>query len=57
MSIPQESARKTLDKTVGWYTAEIHDISEQARSLLENYSKIPPDQVITHVLTIVSIEP
>ena len=57
MSVPPKSASKTPDKTVGWYTAEIHDISEQARSLLVNYSKISPDQVIAHILTIVSLEP
>ena len=57
MSVAEESASKTLDKTVPWYTAEIHDLSFPARSLLENYSKISPDQVITHILAIVSLEP
>lgn len=54
MSVPEELAGLTPDKAVAWYTAEIHDLSLPARSLLENYSKISPDQVIPHILTIVS---
>lgn len=57
MSVPEESAGQTRGKTVSWYTAEIQNLSEPARSLLENYSKISPDQVITHILAIVSQEP
>lgn len=56
MSVPEESGSKTPDKTMGWYTAEIHNLNSPARSLLENYSKIPSDQVISHILAIVSLE-
>lgn len=56
MSVPEDSTSRTPDKRVPWYTAEIHDLSLPARSLLENYSKISPDQVITHILAIVSLK-
>lgn len=42
---------------VPWYTADLETISEPARQLLETYSKIPPDQVIPHIIRIVRPSP
>jgi hypothetical protein len=42
------------DKTVGWYKPTLESINEAQRDLLENYSHIPPERVIPHILEIVS---
>jgi hypothetical protein len=44
----------TKDKNVRWYTAELSDekVHASTRELLENYSKIPSDQVVPHILKI-----
>jgi N-acetyl-anhydromuramyl-L-alanine amidase AmpD len=55
MSDLKESRVKSPNTSLPWYTAEIHSLSSAARDLLENYSKITPDQVIAHVLAIVSL--
>lgn len=55
MSDMEDSGVKSPDKSLAWYTAEIHHLSAAARDLLENYSKIPREEVIAHVLTIVSL--
>jgi hypothetical protein len=55
MSKIQESRVETPNKSVPWYTEEIHDLSPAARELLENYSKVSPNRVISHILMIVSI--
>ena len=44
----------TRDKTVPWYKADIGEIPESARELLEKYSGISPDRVVSHVYKIVS---
>lgn len=49
---PQIKAR---GKDVHWYKADIGPVSEPARQLLENYSRIPPDQVIPHIAQVVSL--
>lgn len=41
------------DKSVGWYTPTLENVSEAQRDLLENYSHIEPDRVIPHILEIV----
>jgi len=38
------------DKDVGWYDKGEPNISQATRTLLEKYSKIPPDQVIPHLM-------
>ena len=43
----------TRDKSVGWYTPTLENISEAQRDLLENYSHIAPDRVIPHILEVV----
>lgn len=48
----QSSAR---DKNVPWYTADFTDLQPSARALLEQYSKIPPEQVVPHILDIVCL--
>jgi len=40
------------DKDVGWYLKNIENVSDSTRALLENYSKIPSDQVVSHCLKI-----
>ena len=41
---------KAQIKNVQWYKADLETVSPQARELLENYSHIPPDEVIPHIL-------
>lgn len=43
----------TRDKSVGWYTPTLENISEPQRDLFENYSHIAPDRVIPHILEVV----
>lgn len=38
-----------------WYTENVTKIPPEARELLEQYSKIPPQDVIPHVLNLVSL--
>lgn len=44
------------DKSVRWYTNTLEDVSSGTQELLENYSKIPKDQIIPHCLKVVSID-
>lgn len=43
----------TRDKSVGWYTPTLDNVSDVQRDLLENYSHIKPDRVIPHILEVV----
>lgn len=45
---------KSREKDVHYYTADLETVNEPARRLLEKYSGIPPDQVVPHILEIVS---
>ncbi|KAK8214704.1 hypothetical protein M8818_002284 [Zalaria obscura] len=47
----------TRDKSVPWYTSSVKDVSEGTRELLEKYSHIPRDQIIPHILKVVSTLP
>ncbi|TVY16206.1 Methyltransferase ausD [Lachnellula arida] len=40
------------DKSVGWYTPTLENITEVQRDLLENYSHLAPDRVIPHILEV-----
>lgn len=42
------------EKSVAWYDKTFSGVPADARELLETYSQIPPDQVESHVLSIVS---
>ncbi|KAI9705126.1 MAG: hypothetical protein M1836_006909 [Candelina mexicana] len=42
----------TRDKDVPWYTENVEAISDEARELLENYSKIPAEKVNAHILKV-----
>lgn len=44
----------TRDKEVKWYKKDIGTLSQGTRELLENYSKIPSEQVVPHCLKTVS---
>jgi SAM-dependent methyltransferase len=43
---------KTRRKDVSWYLQEGPDLSKEARSILEDYSHIPPEEVHSHVRAI-----
>jgi len=36
-----------------WYTGDVTAIPLEARKLLEQYSKIPPNEVVPHILEVV----
>ena len=38
-----------------FYDAELEEVPEKAKKLLQEYSKIPPDEVLPHVLEVVCI--
>lgn len=44
------------DRSVAWYDKTFSGVPEDARELLEKYSKIPPDEVEPHVLSMVGEE-
>lgn len=37
-----------------WYEPDLYEVSEPARTILENYSQISPGQVVEHVKKVVS---
>jgi len=37
-----------------WYEPDLVEVPEPAKTLLERYSKIPPEQVVEHVKKVVS---
>lgn len=41
------------DKSVGWYDKDFPGIEPAARKLLEEYSRIPPDEVDQYVIAMV----
>lgn len=41
------------DRSVAWYDKTFSGVPADARELLEKYSKIPPEEVEPHVLSIV----
>ena len=45
----------TRDKSAPWYAPEISQISPAARELFENYSHVPAERVIPHILEVVSL--
>lgn len=52
--LPEEFRKQIGDnKNVPWYKKELGVIDEQARELLEKYSKIPADDVNRHILDLV----
>lgn len=55
MSLHEKSTLQESDQSMAWHSAEILNLNEPARTLLEVYSKIPPDQVVSHVIAIVSL--
>ncbi|MCJ1391923.1 hypothetical protein MMC18_004790 [Xylographa bjoerkii] len=51
---PESTAYRVGDrnKDVPWYSEELEGVGPAAREVLEKYSKIPPEQVVPHVLEI-----
>jgi hypothetical protein len=43
------------DKNVGWYVPALDSISPTQWDLLENYSEIPHDRVISSILELVCV--
>lgn len=37
-----------------WYKTDFEEVPEPGKTILEEYSKIPPDQVLQHVKAVVS---
>lgn len=48
------SAALTAPSTPGWYQTDVKSIDPEAQSLLEEYSGLQPDEVLPHVLALVS---
>jgi hypothetical protein len=38
-----------------WYDEDLTEVNPQIRSLLETYSKVPPERVVPHVNAIVRL--
>lgn len=45
------------DKNVGWFNSNLETLTPAQLDLFENYSCIPPDRVIPHILNIVKTPP
>jgi hypothetical protein len=45
------------DKNVGWFNPDLSALTEAQRDLFENYSHLPPDRVIPHILEVVRTPP
>lgn len=41
-------------KSLAWYESDLQEVPEPAKTLLEKYSKIPSDQLVQHVNSMVS---
>lgn len=54
MDIQKMLANGADPKELPWYEPKIDNIPEPAKTILENYSKIPPEQVLQHVMDVVS---
>lgn len=53
--LPEEFKKQIGDnKNVPWYKKDLGAIDEQARELLEKYSRIPTDDINRHILDLVS---
>jgi hypothetical protein len=37
-----------------WYNTELEEVPQDMQKLLENYSEIPPDEVLPHIIEVVS---
>jgi hypothetical protein len=56
----QENSRLRIgsrDKNVGWFTSNLETLTPAQRDLFENYSHIPSDHVIPHILEVVRTAP
>lgn len=51
----KSSREVNADKSVAWYKPDVGTIPEAAVRLLEQYSKISPKDLITHVSKVVSL--
>jgi hypothetical protein len=45
-----------LEKKLGWYQSDVPRINSKAQQLLESYSGLAPDEVLPHVLSLVSLK-
>lgn len=42
------------ERNRGWYQEDLNEINHPMRDLLENYSKVPSEEVVKHVNNIAS---
>jgi hypothetical protein len=49
---PKDIATKDILRN--FYDSELLEVPEQAKHILETYSHIPPDEVLPHILQVVS---
>ncbi|KAH8887857.1 hypothetical protein GQ53DRAFT_796072 [Thozetella sp. PMI_491] len=49
---PTSAPRDPRDKNVGWYTPTISNLDASSRDLVENYARVPQDEVIPRLLSI-----
>ena len=42
-------------KNVNWYRSNLESVQEPARRLLETYSGVPPEEVVSHILAVVRL--
>jgi hypothetical protein len=52
MAATNETSRPERNR--GWYLEDITDINQPMRDLLENYSRVPREEVVKHVNNIAS---
>ena len=48
--------KPSTSKDVQWFKPDITDINPAFRALMEDYSKIPAEQVKSHIVNVVSIQ-
>ena len=53
MESPTQRQIGSKDRSVGWYDPKITTLDEPIRTLLQEYSKIPPDEVIPRIVAVV----
>ena len=44
------------ERSKGWYQKDLTEVNDPVRTLLEKYSKLPSEDIVTHVNTIVSFK-
>ena len=53
-SAADKKMKRSVSKDVPWFSSDLTEVDASFRALLENYSRIAPDLVKPHILSIVS---